>query len=78
VELVENHAEELSPENLRRLRYYNRCPIADQQLPACIDSLMPWLAYFQECTSSFRMGFTDRPQEAWQALEAAFPCSISN
>jgi len=75
VGLVENYPRELGPENLRRLRYYNRG--ARQQINSiqrCMDLLLPWLASFQEIPASFRGG--DLPSnlaEAWHTLEAAFP-----
>ena len=79
VGLVENHALELGPENLRRLRYYNRG--ARQQLNSiqrCIDLLLPWLAYFQDIPIPFQAGsLTPSLEEAWHALEVAFPEQLS-
>ena len=75
VELVDNNAQELSPENLRRLRYYNRG--ARQQLNSmhrCIDLLLPWLTSFQNVPALFQD--RDLPPslaEAWHALDSAFP-----
>ena len=75
VELVENNAPDLGPENLRRLRYYNRG--VRQQLNSiqrCIDLLLPWRLSFQDIPVFFRDG--DLPPtlaEAWHALEVAFP-----
>jgi cyclic beta-1,2-glucan synthetase len=75
VELVENNALELGPENLRRLRYYNRG--VRQQLNSiqrCIDLLLPWRASFQDIPAFFRDA--DLPPglaEVWHALETAFP-----
>ena len=79
VGLVENHALELGPESLRRLRYYNRG--VRQQLNSiqrCIDLLLPWLAYFQDIPIPFQAGsLTSSMEEAWHALEAAFPEQLS-
>ncbi|MCJ7557613.1 MAG: cellobiose phosphorylase, partial [Gammaproteobacteria bacterium] len=75
VELVENNAPELGPENLRRLRYYNRG--VRQQLKSiqrCIDLLLPWLASFQDIPAPFWEGeLTPGLAEAWHALQVAFP-----
>ncbi len=76
VKLVENHAQELGPENLRRLRYYNRG--ARQQLNSiqrCVDLLLPWVASFQNIPAPFQDGGEVPPglAEAWQALQATFP-----
>ncbi|MCG6533869.1 MAG: phosphorylase, partial [Syntrophales bacterium LBB04] len=79
VELVENNAPELKPENLRRLRYYNRG--ARQQLNSmqrCIDLLLPWLASFQDIPALFQDGGLPlNLAEAWHALEVAFPQQLS-
>ena len=74
VELVENNATELGPENLRRLRYYNRG--ARQQLNSiqrCIDLILPWMVYFQDIPLLFQEELPPSLVEAWQALETAFP-----
>ena len=74
VELVENNATELGPENLRRLRYYNRG--ARQQLNSiqrCIDLILPWMVYFQDIPLLFQEELPPSLAEAWQALETAFP-----
>jgi cyclic beta-1,2-glucan synthetase len=75
VGLVENYPLELGPENLRRLRYYNRG--ARQQLNSiqrCIDLLLPWSVSFQNIPASFQDGsLPPSMAEAWNALEAAFP-----
>jgi len=74
VEVVETHAPELGPENLRRLRYYNRG--ARQQLNSiqrCVDFLLPWLDSFKNIPTPFLDG--DLPTslaEAWHALGVAF------
>jgi len=79
VSLVDHYPRELGPENLRRLRYYNR--VARQQLNSiqrCIDLLLPWLAPFQDIPAVFRDD--DLPPgltEAWQALQMAFPVQSS-
>ena len=88
VELVENNAQELGPENLRRLRYYNRG--ARQQLNSiqrCIDLLLPWLASFQDIPALFRDGgFTAQPGRSLACAAGGFsraavsggdPCSLS-
>jgi cyclic beta-1,2-glucan synthetase len=79
VGLVENHALELGPENLRRLRYYNR--VARQQLNSiqrCIDLLLPWVASFQDIPIPFQDGsLTPSLEEAWHALDVAFPEQLS-
>ena len=75
VELVENKASELGPENLRRLRFYNQ--VVRQQVISihrCIDILLPWLASFQNIPAPFRDGgMSPSMEEAWHALLAAFP-----
>ncbi len=79
VDLVEKYPRELGPENLRRLRYYNRG--ARQQLNSiqrCIDLILPWAASFQNIPAAFRD--EDLPPglaEDWHALEAAFPEQLS-
>ncbi len=75
-ELVENNAPELGPENLRRLRFYNQG--VRQQLNSikrCIVFLVPWLTSFENIPASFRKeaGLTPSLEEAWHALEEAFP-----
>ena len=78
-ELVENYPKELGPENLRRLRYYNRA--ARQQLNSIqrsVDLLLPWLASFLDMPGSFREA--DLPAslaDAWQALQVAFPPQVT-
>ena len=75
VGLVENNAQELGVENLRRLRFYNRG--VRQQLKSiqrCIDLLLPWLASFQDLPAPFRDGgLPPGLAEAWHALRVAFP-----
>ncbi|MBP1704240.1 MAG: cellobiose phosphorylase, partial [Chloroflexi bacterium] len=79
VGLVENNPQELNPENLRRLRYYNRG--ARQQINSiqrCIDLLLPWLASFHNIPALFQE--EDVPPslaQAWHALEMAFPAQPS-
>jgi cyclic beta-1,2-glucan synthetase len=78
-ELVEKYPRELGPENLRRLRYYNRA--ARQQLNSiqrCIDLLLPWSVSFFESPLFFRED--DLPasiNEAWHALQEVFPPHLS-
>ena len=78
-ELVEKYPTELGPENLRRLRYYNRA--ARQQLNSiqrCIDLLLPWLVSFQEIPACFRDGdLPAKVAEDWHALQEAFPPQLS-
>ena len=75
VELVENNVSELEPENLRRLRYYNRG--VRQQLNSIqryIELLLPWLSFFQDIPATFRDDeLPPSLVEAWHALEMAFP-----
>ena len=73
--MVETNAPELGPENLRRLRHYNRA--ARQQLNSiqrCIDLLLPWSASFQDLPVPLREGnLPPGLVEPWRALVAAFP-----
>jgi len=79
VGLVENYAQDLGVENLRRLRFYNRG--VRQQLKSiqrCIDLLLPWLASFQNLPAPFRDGgLPPGLAEAWHALTVAFPEQLS-
>ncbi|MBP1701736.1 MAG: carbohydrate binding protein [Chloroflexi bacterium] len=79
VGLVENNPQELNPENLRRLRYYNRG--ARQQINSiqrCIDLLLPWLASFHDIPALFQEeNLTPSLAKAWHALEMAFPAQPS-
>jgi cyclic beta-1,2-glucan glucanotransferase len=79
VGLVETNAQELGPENLRRLRFYNHG--VRQQLNSiqrCIDLLLPWLASFQNIPVPFREeGLPPNLSEAWHALDAAIPRQLS-
>jgi cyclic beta-1,2-glucan synthetase len=75
VELVENYPRELGPENLRRLRYYNRG--VRQQLNStqrCIALLLPWRVAFQNIPATFRdEAMPPSLADVWHALEDAFP-----
>ena len=74
VELVENNSPVLTPEYLRRLRFYNRG--ARQQLNSiqrCIDLLMPWLSSLQTLPTAFQdLAVGSSRAVAWQGLKLVF------
>jgi cyclic beta-1,2-glucan synthetase len=75
MELVENSAQDLGGEHLRRLRVYDwRVRQQLDNIRRTIEMLLPWLASFQDLPASLRgAGLAPGLMEALQALEMALP-----